>query len=193
MMWNWSITNQETSLFDSLIWLLIPVVCCVLMMSGGRGQPRQEPTNEVESWYTAQEIGATYSTIEQKVSQWRQEAEARVSESTSIGSRIRGMLGGGGGSGPRFSVKETIAPRLYRVEDDRSGPIYFELTPVEGGGTVVKTTYTSAMKNRMARFKAELPLKIPATPVGNRCPACGKPVLPEFVVCPYCSEKLIRE
>jgi len=92
----------------------------------------------------------------------------------------------------RFVAKEAISPRLYRM-NDRSGPIYFELTEVEGGGTVVKTTYNSSIKGRMAKFKAGLPLKIPATPIGNRCPSCGKPVLPEFILCPYCGEKLIRE
>jgi len=192
MLWNSLITGQEAGLLDSLWILLLPVLCC-LLLGTGRGERRAEPTNEVESWYTSQEIDATYSAIEQKVTQWRQEAEARSSETKSIGSRIRGIFGGGSGAGPRFVVREAINPRLYRVEDDRVGPIYFELTPVEGGGTVVRTTYTSAVKNRMARFKAELPLKIPATPVGNRCPACGKPVLPEFIVCPYCGEKLIRE
>jgi uncharacterized OB-fold protein len=45
----------------------------------------------------------------------------------------------------------------------------------------------------MAKLKADLPLRIPATPVGHRCPACGKPVLPEFNVCPYCGEKIIKE
>ena len=76
---------------------------------------------------------------------------------------------------------------------DRTGPIYFELTDVEGGGTVVKTEYNFSIKSLMARFKAGLPLKIPAAPIGNRCPACGKSVLSEFSLCPYCGEKLIKE
>jgi uncharacterized OB-fold protein len=29
--------------------------------------------------------------------------------------------------------------------------------------------------------------------VSKRCQICGKPVLPEFVVCPYCGEKLHEE
>jgi len=91
----------------------------------------------------------------------------------------------------RFIVKETNPPRLYKIVDI-SGSIFFELTEVEGGGTVVKATYPSSVKSRMARFKARLPLKIPAAPIGDRCPSCGKPVLPEFILCPYCGEKLIK-
>ena len=112
-------------------------------------------------------------------------------ESDSFTSRLRGAFGGGREE-ERFLVEESISPRLYRLVDT-SGPIYFELTEVEGGGTVVKTTYNSSIKSRMAKFKAGLPLKIPAAPVGNRCPTCDKPVLPEFNLCPYCGEKLIKE
>jgi hypothetical protein len=77
--------------------------------------------------------------------------------------------------------------------EDTTGPIFFELTPVEGGGTVVRTMYNYAIKARIARFRADQPAKIPATPIGLNCPSCGKPVLQEFVVCPYCTEKLIKE
>jgi len=58
---------------------------------------------------------------------------------------------------------------------------------------VVKATYNSALKGRVAKLKAVLPLKIPATPVGLNCPSCGKPVLREFNLCPYCGSKLIKE
>jgi uncharacterized OB-fold protein len=64
---------------------------------------------------------------------------------------------------------------------------------VEGGGTVVKATYNSNIKARVTRFKARQPLRIPAVPVGGRCPACGKATLPEFKLCPYCGETLIKE
>jgi hypothetical protein len=56
----------------------------------------------------------------------------------------------------RFVVKETIPPRLYRISDS-TGPIYFELTEVECGGSVVKTTFNSGIKNKMAKFKASSP------------------------------------
>ena len=71
---------------------------------------------------------------------------------------------------------------------DRTGPIYFEFTEVEGGGTVVKATYNSNIKARVTRFKAKQPLRIPAVPIGGRCPACGMATLPEFKLCPYCGE-----
>jgi len=86
-----------------------------------------------------------------------------------------------------------MSPRLFRLTDAVAGPVYFELTEVEGGGTVVKATYSSSIKRQVAEFKARSPLKIPAVPIGKRCPACGKAVLPEFVLCPYCGEKLMMK
>jgi len=195
-MWMSSLVNQETGGLD-ILWLVLPILCCVLALTtgrgGGGGDRRSEPREEVESWYTAQDIGTAYKAIEAKTAEWRKEAEESKEAPRGIGERLRGALGGGRGAPEeRFVVKEAVEPKLYRL-DDRSGPIFFELTEVEGGGTVVKATYGSTIKTRMAKFKTELPLKIPATPIGNRCPSCGKPVLPEFVVCPYCGEKLIRE
>jgi len=131
-----------------------------------------------------------FKTIEGTVAEWRKEAEEKIETSGGVFSSLRGMLGGGKPE-DRFVEKETISPRLYRLSDP-TGPIYFELTEVIGGGTVVKATFGSDLRSKMARFKASLPLKIPATPVGNRCPACGKPLLPEFNLCPYCGEKIIK-
>ena len=88
--------------------------------------------------------------------------------------------------------KEKTPPRLISLSD-ATGPVYFEFTEVEGGGTVVKATYGSALKGRVAKLKATLPLKVPATPIGLSCPSCGKPVLKEFNLCPYCGTELIKE
>jgi len=95
-------------------------------------------------------------------------------------------------SAERFVEKENTPPRLLSLTDS-SGSIYFEFTEVEGGGTVVKATYARSIKGRVAKLKTELPLKIPATPVGLKCPSCGKPVLREFNMCPYCGSELIKE
>jgi hypothetical protein len=185
------IVGQEGGGFD-IFWILLPLLCCMLMM-GQRGGERTQATGEVtENWYTIQDTEATYSAIEEETAEWRRRAEEREkAASESITYKLRSVLGGGK-SEERYAVKETIPPRLYRMSD-RTGPIYFELTEVEGGGTVVKATYNNAIKSRVAKFKAGLPLKIPAVPIGKRCPACGKAVLPEFSLCPYCGEKLITE
>ncbi len=185
------IVGQEGGGFD-IFWILLPLLCCLMMM-GQRGGERTQASGEVtEHWYTIQDMETTYSAIEEETAEWRKQGEERRQESSgSITSRLRGVLGGGKQE-ERYAVKETIAPKLYSMTD-RTGPIYFELTEVEGGGTVVQATYNNAIKSRVARFKAKLPLKIPAVPIGKRCQACGKAVLPEFNLCPYCGEKLITE
>lgn len=183
-----TVAQAEGGVLD-IIWILLPLVCCVLM--GQRGERPQGPRTTTESWYTIKDIEATYASIEAKATEWRKEAEERKSTSDSLVSKLRGALGMRKDV-DRFVEKEANSPRLYRM-DDSTGPIYFELTEVEGGGTVVKTMYSPDIKVQMAKFKADLPLKIPATPIGLRCPACGKPVLSEFRLCPYCGEKLIKE
>jgi hypothetical protein len=173
-----------------LIWWILPLLCCMLASQ----QRERAPTRDsvTENWYTVQDIGEAYAAIEARAAEWREEALTAKPTSESLMSKVSNALGGGRKDADRFVEREATPPRLYRMTD-RMGPIYFELTEVEGGGTVVKATYSPAIKVRMAKLKADLPLRIPATPVGHRCPACGKPVLPEFNVCPYCGEKMIEE
>jgi len=187
-----SLINQEATGSWDYFWILIPLLCCVIFAQGRRGDGGGGIAKETvsESWYTVEGIETMFKTIEGTVAEWRKEAEGKTDASGGALSSLRGMLGGGKPE-DRFVEKETIFPRLYRLSDP-TGPIYFELTEVIGGGTVVKATFGSDLRSKMARFKASLPLKIPATPVGNRCPACGKPLLPEFNLCPYCGEKIIK-
>jgi hypothetical protein len=188
-----ALVNQEATGSLDILWIILPLILCFMLMGQGRGGGgKGDSTNETvsESWYTPKDNETTYKTIEAAVTEWRKESEEKRETSKGVLSSLGGLLGGGKPM-DRFIVKETIPPRLYRLSDS-TGPIYFELTEVEGGGSVVKTTFNSGIKNKMAKFKASLPLKIPATPIGNRCPACGKPVLPEFNLCPYCGEKIIK-
>jgi len=174
-----------------ILWYILPIICCVLMMTQSRGEQRAEPPrSEAESWYTTQSIEETYRSIENETADWRKKAQERSERSGSFLSRLRGRAPK---PEERFVVQETMSPRLFRLTDAVAGPVYFELTEVEGGGTVVKATYSSSIKRQVAEFKAKSPLKIPAAPIGNRCPACGKAVLPEFVLCPYCGEKLMMK
>ena len=185
--------GQEGGGIDWLT-LLLPVLVCVMCMGQSQGGDRapQGGNTETESWYTPQGIDEAYAAIVAEVTEWRKKEEEKASTASEpIMSKLNRMLRGGKAQA-RFEVKEEMAPRLYRMVD-RSGPVYFEFTEVEDGGTVVKATYDSSIKARITRFKAEQPLKIPAIPVSKRCQVCGKPVLPEFVVCPYCGEKLHEE
>jgi hypothetical protein len=187
-----SLINQEgTGSFD-LFWILVPLLCCVIFFQGRRNDGGGGAAKETvsESWYTVQDIETTFRTIEATVAEWRKEANEKMETSKGILSNLKDAFGRGKLE-DRFVTKETISPRLYRLTDP-TGPIFFELIEVAGGGTVVKATFGSDLRGKMAKFKANLPLKIPATPIGNRCPACGKPVLPDFKICPYCGEKIIE-
>ncbi len=160
------------------------------MTMGQRGDKPQETGPESDSFYTTQGIQESFGKVEEEVSKWRLEAQEKR-EPEGLVPRVKRLLGGGTQT-ERFVEKEKTPPRLLSLSDT-TGPIYFEFTEVEGGGTVVKATYGSTLKGRLARFKADLPLKIPATPIGLKCPSCGKPVLREFNVCPYCGTELIKE
>jgi hypothetical protein len=184
--------GQEGGGFDWLTFLL-PAIFCIMCMSMGqsRGEKPSEGGTESENWYTPKGIEESYDTIVVEAADWRKEAEISDRESSeSFMGRLRGVLGGR--PQPRYVVREEVKPRLFRMMD-RTGPIYFELTEVEEGGTVIKATYNRAIKARVARMKAMQPLKIPKAPIASRCPACGKPTLEEFVLCPYCGEKLIKK
>jgi hypothetical protein len=171
---------------------LLPIICCVVMlpmlMRGGGDQTGQAPSRESDVWYTVQNIDEAYEVIGKEVDSWRVKAEEEDAKPKSFIQRLRSRSP----KGPRFDVKESIAPRLYTIGDPAVGTINFELTEVEGGGTTVKATYGSTYKSRIVDFKARSPLKIPRVPIGNNCPSCGKSVLREFLVCPYCSQKLIQ-
>lgn len=184
-----SMINQGEGGGLDLIWILLPLLCCVMMMTQ-RGERRPVHETVTESSFTVEDIDTTYKTIERETAGWQREMEEGKGGPTPFASKLRWIIGGGKAE-ERFVVRESVPPRLHRL-DDSTGPIYFELTEVEGGGTVVKTTYNPAIKSRMAKFKASLPLKIPATPIGDNCPSCGKPVLREFNVCPYCGEKMLK-
>jgi len=184
-----SLVGQEGGGGFDIIWLLIPLLCCTMTM-GQRGDKPQEAGSENESFYTPQNIHESYEKIEKEIEQWRlaaQETQEPRGFLLSAWARLRGKT-----QKERFVNNEINPPRLIGLSDI-SGPIYFEFTEVEGGGTVVKATYNPALKGRFAKLKAVLPLKIPGAPVGLKCPSCGKPVLREFNLCPYCGSQLIKE
>lgn len=185
-----SFVSQEGGGGFDIIWLLLPLLFCMMAM-GQRGEKTQETGIEAESFYTIQSIQESFESIEKVIAKWRMEAQEKKEEPEGVTASIRKLLGGG--TPPeRFVEKEKDTPRLLSLADS-TGPIYFEFTEVEGGGTVVKATYNPVLKGRVAKLKAGLPLKVPAVPIGLNCPSCGKPVLREFNMCPYCGSQLIKE
>lgn len=185
-----SFVSQAEGEGIALIYWIIPAICLIIAYFQPKGEKAPEREMLVESWFIPQGIDEAYSTIISEMDEWRS-TEATRSPPDSMITRLLSSIKPQG-SMERFVLKEELPPRLYRMEDT-SGPLFFELTTVEGGGTVVRTMYDYAIKARMARFRASQPAKIPATPIGLNCPSCGKPVLQDFVVCPYCTEKLIKE
>ena len=185
-----SLVGQEGGGGFDIIWLLLPLLCCMMTM-GQRGEKTQETGPENESFYTTQGIHESFGKIEEEVARWRLEAREKKEGPGGVTASVMKILGRGPPS-ERFVEKEKNPPRLLSLTDS-SGPIYFEFTEVMDGGTVVKATYGSALKGRVARLKAGLPLKVPVVPIGLSCPSCGKSVLREFNLCPYCGSKLIKE
>jgi len=188
-----ALVNQDWLSGIDIFWIILPLLCCVILAQSRSKEPKRGTALETvsESWYTIQDIETMFKSIETTVAEWRKESDEKRETSEGVPSGLKGVFGRGKPE-DRFVVMETIPPRLY-VMSDPTGPIYFELTEVVGGGTVVKTTFNSNLRTRMAKFKAGLPLKIPAAPIGNICSVCGKSVLPEFSLCPYCGEKIIKE
>lgn len=186
-----SLISQEGGGGLDLIWWILPVLCCFLAM-GQRGEEKpRESEKERENFYTTLNIDEVYESVEERAAQWRQEAKEKGEERGGIVSTVRKLLGGGPPP-DRFTERDKQPPRLYSLNDS-TGAVYFEFTEVEGGGTVVKATYSPVLKGRVSKLKADLPLKIPAPPVGLKCPSCGKPVHEEFNLCPYCGTQLIKE
>ena len=185
-----SLVSQGGNLFDFLL-IALPFIALYFYFTQSRGEKLPEGETVTDMWYTPQGIEETYEAVVGVIEEWR--GEEATSESESSG-QPPGLLRGLARrrSESRFVEREKDPPRLYRMLD-RTGPIYFEFTEVDGGGTVVKATYNSNIKARVTRFKAKQPLRIPAVPIGGKCPACGKTTLPEFKLCPYCGETLIKE
>lgn len=165
--------------------LLLPLLllCCLLpLMLRGMGSRQVEAAREVDVWTTEERIEKVFNNLNNVVEKWQEEIQT-VSERKPIFPFF-----GGGGPQIRFEVSQSIPPRLLRVADGKEGEIVFELTEIENDGTSVRVSYAPAAKPRIQTLKATFPVKIFAG--WQSCPSCNKPVLPDFVVCPYCSQKL---
>ena len=180
----------QEGLGSNWLWYLLPLACCLLTMTQ-RGEDYSQSAQDSDTFYTSLSIEDSFKEVDDRIELWRIDAKENESNEKGIAASIRKMIGGRKKT-ERFTVVDKTAPRLLNL-NDVTGSIYFEFTPVEDGGTVVKVTYSQLLRGRMKRMKADLPVKIPATPIGLKCPSCGKPVLHEFNLCPYCGTKLIKE
>ncbi len=158
------------------------LICCLLpFLFRGPGQRPTEITREADSWITPQQIEEVFNNIVREVENWKKEILPERKTVFPFGKKEEKRE-------ERFIVSQSIPPRLLRVTDTREGEIVFELMEIEGDGTSVKVSFSPPAKQRVQTFKAQFPAKILTG--WQSCPSCGKPILPDFVVCPYCGQRL---
>jgi hypothetical protein len=176
------IINQNGGGLDILL-ILLPLVCCILALGQPRGRgSRKRVTN---SWYTTLDIQPAFEKLIKEVEIWRKEM-MEVKEENMV-NKLRNFIVGGGRE-ERYRMKKMLSPRLYLLEDI-SGPIYFELTEVEGGGTIVTTSNDASINYGILKLMENLP-KLSLKEFSNTCPECEKPVTEGSKLCPYCGKEL---
>jgi hypothetical protein len=169
---------------SSLLLLLPLLICCMLPLLTRlfqRPTPSSLASTETDVWFTSYKIDEAFEAVKNHVFSWRNQEEAKPSSKFSIFKNKAPP--------ERFVTSESIPPRLIKFSDHIEGNVTFEFTETEPGGTAIRVNYYPSLKDKIQRMRASFPLKIPFA-VGLPCSACGKPVLPDFKVCPFCGEKL---
>ena len=73
-----SLIGQDGGGGLDFIWLLVPLLCCMLLM-GQRGEGSQSAGLISDSFYTRHDIQEAFDNVEEEVSRWRADAEGRPS------------------------------------------------------------------------------------------------------------------
>ncbi len=166
-----------------MLLLIIPLlICCLMPMLMRRGQGSAGPTTSGESdvWFTTYKPDEAFELVKKEVDNWRQQSlETTKPPRFSLRKAPK----------ERFTVVQSLPPRLYRLSDPIEGETTFEFTETEVGGTSIRANFQLPARARVQTFRASLPIKLPFAE-GKPCSACGRPVLPDFVTCPYCGQKL---
>jgi hypothetical protein len=177
-------TGQEPQSNLQMLLLLIPLIlCCMMPMLMRRGQGAAAPSGsagESDVWFTSYKPDEAYELVKKEVENWRQQSVQTTKPARFSLRKI---------PKERFSVSQSLPPRLYRLSDPLEGEVAFEFTEMEVGGTAVRVNFQPPARARVQTFRASLPIKLPFA-AGTPCSACGRPVLPDFVTCPYCGQKL---
>ncbi|MBS7658798.1 MAG: zinc ribbon domain-containing protein [Candidatus Bathyarchaeia archaeon] len=167
---------------SGLLLLLPLLLCCMLPLIT---RLFQKPVSsslvnmETDVWFTSYAINEAFEAVKNHVLLWRNEE---------VKSSSRFSLFKNKPQSERFVTSESIPPRLIKFFDPIEGSVTFEFTETEPGGTVIKVSYHPILKDKIQKMRANFPLKIPFA-AGLPCSACGKPILPDFKVCPFCGEK----
>lgn len=173
---------------SSLLMILPLLICCllpILMRSFQKPSQQSAVRTEEDVWFTSLGINKAFEKVETQVSRWKDEKPSMPK------SRTKFSLFGGKPPPKRFTISESIAPRLLKINDPIEGSVSFEFTETEVGGTAIRISYYPLLQDRIQKMRTSFPLKIPFA-AGTPCEACGKPILPEFNICPYCSHKIKR-
>ncbi len=169
---------------SSLLLILPLLICCMLPLITRMFQKPASPnlsSLETDVWFTSYGIDEAFEAVKNHVFSWRGEKEVKPSSRFSLFKNKTPP--------ERFVTSESIPPRLIKFSDPIEGDVTFEFTETESGGTAIRVSYYPILRDRIQKMRANFPIKIPFA-AGLPCPACGKPVLPDLKVCPFCGEKI---
>lgn len=178
--------NIALQLEDPLI-LLPMLICCMIpfiMRMFKKQGPSSAAATEMDTWFTSYGIKEAFEKVKNHVSKWKSRSKSEPTRQSQF------SLFGGARAPPseRFVALDSVSPRLLKFSDPVEGNVAFEFTETEAGGTAIRVNYHPRLKDRLQKMRASFPLKIPLA-AGTPCTACGKPVLPDFKVCPFCGQK----
>jgi hypothetical protein len=173
--------------YDPIFWIL-PILFCMYSLQQSKKNRYPGKEKLIESWYTTLDIETVYNLTREEIEGWREKATKPLTSARSVIKSLRTPKD----ERTRFIIKEEKPPRLLRVKDSKD-PMFFELSEVDEGGTVIRITYNNRHKAKIARFKASLPIRIPTVPMGTICQSCERSVLSEYIICPYCGDKIHKD
>ena len=172
------------SIGDISQFLPLLLLCCMLpMLMRGQGSQSEGVSTEMDIWFTGYTNQEAYDTVVKATDEFREKAEA---EAKTRKSRLPSLRRG---KRERYTVDQTIPPHLHKISDRDAGPMQFEFSDAEGGGTQVKATFTARTKAFVQGLKAQMPTRKLLVPTATVCPSCGKQRQPEWQTCPYCGSK----
>jgi hypothetical protein len=157
------------------------------MLTRGGGSDSGAGTTEMDIWFTGYTPQEAYDSVVKETDAVREKAIADANMKKSKLPSLPFMK-----KKEYLTVEQTIPPNLYRLTDKQYGPMQFEFSDAEGGGTQVKATFSPRNKYAVQDIKAKMPgrkLMVTAQNI-SACPSCGKNRLPEWKICPYCGVKL---
>ena len=172
---------------DSLTQLLpLLLLCCMLPML--MRQPQSSAlgiSTEMDIWFTGYTPQEAFDAVIKTVDALREKAMSLPPK------KSRNPFLRKKGPEAKYVVDQADPPKLYKVSDKNDGPLVFDISEAEGGGTMVKTTFTPRMRSAIQTLKTTMPVRKFVMPQTKEavCSSCGKPRLPEWQVCPYCGNK----